>query len=232
MKVLSMAQQELSDWQHLRERMVQEQLEARSINDPRVLMAMREVPRHQFVPHELQHLAYRDGPLPIGQDQTISQPFIVAYMTQCLGLTGVETVLEIGTGSGYQTAVLCQLARHVYTIERHDSLAERAAANLEALDIQNVEIHVGDGSQGLPDMAPFDAIILSAAAPALPIALRGQLADGGRMILPVGDNHTQYLERVSRCGNTWNVEQLMPVMFVLLIGRYGFSQRATGAAGR
>ncbi len=227
-----MAQHELSDWQHLRERMVQEQLETRGITDPRVLKVMRDVPRHQFLPQELQHLAYRDSPLPIGQEQTISQPYIVAYMTQCLGLTGVETVLEIGTGSGYQTAILCSMARYVYTMERHDALAERAAVNLDALGIENVEIHVGDGSQGLPDMAPFDAIVVSAAAPALPIALRAQLAEGGRMVLPVGDNHSQYLERVSRCGNTWNVEQLMPVMFVLLIGRYGFSQRATGAAGR
>ncbi len=232
MKVLDMAQREVSNWQHLRERMVQEQLEARHITDPHVLRAMREIPRHHFVPHELEHLAYRDSPLPIGQDQTISQPYIVAYMTECLALTGCETVLEIGTGSGYQTAILCQLARHVYSIERHDSLAERAAANIDALGIENVEIHVGDGSQGLPDMAPFDAIVISAAAPALPIALRGQLAEGGRMVLPVGDSQSQYLERVYRCGNTWNIEQLMPVMFVLLIGRYGFSQRATGTAGR
>lgn len=138
----------------------------------------------------------------------------------------------IGTGSGYQTAILCKLARHVYTIERHNLLAERAAANLAQLGIENVDLHVGDGSQGLPDMAPYDAIIVTAAAPALPIALRAQLSEGACMVLPVGDNSVQYLERIRRCGNTWNVEQLISVMFVLLIGRYGFSQRATGAAGR
>ncbi len=227
-----MAPQEIHDWQSLRECMVHDQLEARGISDQRVLTAMRDVPRHLFVPPELSHLAYRDGPLPIGQEQTISQPFIVAYMAQCLGLTGAETVLEIGTGSGYQTAILCQLARHVYSIERHDPLAERAAARLESLGVQNVELHVGDGSQGLPDMAPFDAIIVSAAAPALPTTLRAQLADGGCMVLPVGDSQTQYLELIRRTGNTWNIEQLIPVMFVLLIGRYGFGQRATGASGR
>ena len=227
-----MAQREFHDWQPLCERMVHDQLEARGITDPHVLKAMRETPRHLFVPHELQPLAYRDSPLPIGNEQTISQPFIVAYMTQCLGLTGTETVLEIGTGSGYQTAILCKLARHVYTIERHNLLAERAAANLAQPGIENVDLHVGDGSQGLPDMAPYDAIIVTAAAPALPIALRAQLSEGACMVLPVGDNSVQYLERIRRCGNTWNVEQLISVMFVLLIGRYGFSQRATGAAGR
>ena len=213
------------DFNSLRERMIQEQLEARNIFDPRVLTAMRDVPRHHFVPDELRHLAYRDGPLPIGYEQTISQPFIVAYMTQCLQLSGHETVLEIGTGSGYQTAILCQLANHVVSIERHGALAERAAASLEALDIDNVEIHEGDGSQGLPDMAPFDAILVSAAAPAIPQALLAQLAESGRMVLPVGDSYNQYLERVYRMGNTWQIEQLIPVMFVLMIGRYGFSPR-------
>jgi protein-L-isoaspartate(D-aspartate) O-methyltransferase len=213
------------DFNSLRERMIQEQLEARNIFDPRVLTAMRDVPRHHFVPDELRHLAYRDGPLPIGYEQTISQPFIVAYMTQCLQLSGHETVLEIGTGSGYQTAILCQLANHVVSVERHGPLAERAAANLEALGIENVEIHEGDGSQGLPDMAPFDAILVSAAAPAIPHALLAQLAESGRMILPVGDSYNQYLERVYRMGNTWQIEQLIPVMFVLMIGRFGFGPR-------
>ncbi len=221
---------ETYDWQALREHMVQEQLAARNIIDPRVLSAMRNIPRHMFVPDDLRHLAYRDSPLPIGNDQTISQPYIVAYMTQALGLTGTETLLEIGTGSGYQTAILCQLAHQVYSIERHAKLAEQAGARLEALDIHNVELMVGDGSQGLADMAPFDAILVTAAAPALPIVLRSQLADGGRMVLPVGDNQNQYLERVTRRGETWQVERLLPVMFVLLIGRYGFSQRAPGAS--
>src|SRR5579859_82872 len=203
-----------TDWQALREQMIQEQLAARQITDPRVLAIMRDIPRHLFVADELQHLAYRDSPLPIGQDQTISQPFIVGYMTQCLSLTGNETVLEVGTGSGYQTAILSRLAKFVYTIERHDALAQQAATRLEALNLDNVEFHVGDGSQGLPDMAPFDAILITAAAPALPNTLRTQLAEGGRMALPIGDNHSQFLERITRTGNTWLIERLMPVMFV------------------
>ncbi len=220
------------DFNTLRKRMVQEQLEARNISDPRVLTAMNDVPRHHFVPDELRHLAYHDSPLAIGQDQTISQPFIVAYMTQCLQLSGHETVLEVGTGSGYHTAILCQLAAHVTTIERNGLLAERAARNLETLGVDNVEIYEGDGSQGLPDMAPFDAIIVSAAVPAIPNMLRAQIAEGGRMILPVGDSHNQYLERVIRMGFAWQIEQLIPVMFVLMIGRHGFSQRPTGSTQR
>jgi len=149
-------------------------------------------------------------------------------MTQALQLSGHETILEIGTGSGYQTAVLCQLARHVISIERHSALAERAAATLDALGIDNVEILEGDGSQGVPDMAPFDAIVVSAAAPAIPNTLMTQLGDGGRMVIPVGDTYSQYLQRVYRSGTTWQIEQLMPVMFVLMIGRYGFSSRVAG----
>jgi protein-L-isoaspartate(D-aspartate) O-methyltransferase len=220
------------DFNSLRKRMVQDQLEARNIFDPRVLMAMRDIPRHHFVPDELQHLAYHDGPLPIGHDQTISQPFIVAYMTQCAQLSGHETVLEIGTGSGYHTAILCQLAHHVTSIERNPSLADRAAEKLTDLGFDNFEIHNGDGSQGLADMAPFDAIVVSAAVPAVPNSLLAQLSDGGRLILPVGDSHNQYLERVVRSANTWQLEQLIPVMFVLMIGRYGYSQRPTGSAQR
>jgi protein-L-isoaspartate(D-aspartate) O-methyltransferase len=220
------------DFNSLRERMVQEQLEARNIFDPRVLNAMRDIPRHYFVPDELRHLAYRDGPLPIGFEQTISQPFIVAYMSQCLQLSGHETVLEIGTGSGYQTAILCQLASHVISIERHGPLAESAAEKLEMLDIDNVEIHEGDGSQGLQDMAPFDAILVSAAAPAIPNVLMAQLAESGRMVLPIGDSYNQYLQRIYRMGNTWQVEQLIPAMFVLMIGRYGYTTRPTGFTQR
>jgi protein-L-isoaspartate(D-aspartate) O-methyltransferase len=213
------------DFNTLRERMVQEQIEARNIIDPRVLMAMRELPRHCFVPDELRHLAYHDKPLPIGQEQTISQPFIVAYTTQCLQLSGHENVLEIGTGSGYQTALLCRLARQVTSIERIGALAERAAETLGTLGIDNVEVHEGDGSQGLPDMAPYDAIIVSAAVPAIPQTLMSQLSEGGRLILPVGDNHNQYLQRVYRTGYTWTIEQLIPVLFVLMVGRYGFTHR-------
>ncbi len=155
-----------------REQMVIEQLEGRNITNPRVLAAMRKVPRHVFVPPDLQHLAYRDGPLPIGRDQTISQPYIVALMTQYLMLSGHEVVLEVGTGSGYQTAILCELASQVYSLERDPVLANQAATRLTGLGYRNVEVLVGDGSQGLADMSPFDAILVSAAAPAIPGPLR------------------------------------------------------------
>lgn len=206
-----------------RSRMVATQLAARGIHDVRVLTAMRSIPRHRFLPPSLLHVAYSDQPLPIGENQTISQPYIVALMTQMLHLTGTETVLEIGTGSGYQTAVLCRLARRVYTLEFHPRLAGRAARVLDLLGISNVEIHVGDGSQGLPDMAPFDAIVVTAAAPALPGPLRSQLSpEGGRLVIPVGSQHDQYLEQVTRWGSRWSIEQGERVRFVPLVGRYGF----------
>jgi protein-L-isoaspartate(D-aspartate) O-methyltransferase len=207
----------------VREEMVVRQLMARDIHDPAVLEAMRTVPRHRFVAAEVRHLAYRDCPLPIGDEQTISQPYIVALMTQMLKLKGYERVLEVGTGSGYQTAVLCQLAAQVYSLERHPRLADRAAQILSQLGYDNVEIHIGDGSQGLPDMSPFDAILVTAAAPALPGPLRSQLYEnGGRMVLPIGDTKEQFLEQITRFGNRWEIEQSVPVHFVPLIGRYGF----------
>lgn len=206
-----------------REEMVVRQLAERGIRDARVLQAMRDIPRHRFVSAELQHLAYRDCPLPIGDNQTISQPYIVAWMTELLALRSTERVLEIGTGSGYQTALLCALAGQVYSLERHARLADRAATILAELGLNNVEIHVGDGSQGLADMAPFNAIIVTAAAPALPGPLRSQLHPrGGRMVLPVGDDRQQYLELVTRSGERWQIERVGAVRFVPLIGRYGF----------
>jgi protein-L-isoaspartate(D-aspartate) O-methyltransferase len=210
------------DYEMLRERMVRDQLEARGIDDPRVLEAMRYVPRHRFVPEQAQPLAYEDGPLPIGNNQTISQPYIVALMTQMLEVTIDDAVLEIGTGSGYQTAVLSRLARFVYSLERYPDLGGRASALLDDLGYHNVEIYIGDGSQGLPDMAPFDAIIVTAAAPAIPGPLRSQMANGGRLILPIGDRNQQFLQRVRRAGDSWKVEALIPVMFVPLYGRHGF----------
>jgi protein-L-isoaspartate(D-aspartate) O-methyltransferase len=211
------------DFQAMRAHMVRDQLAARHIADPRVLEAMRQVPRHRFVPEHLQSLAYGDGPLPIGQNQTISQPYIVALMSQALELQPEDVVLEIGTGSGYQTAVLCQLARFVYSLERYPSLGEHACDVLDKLGYDNVEVHIGDGSQGLPDMAPFDAIIVTAAAPAIPGPLRAQMADEGRLVLPIGDQYQQFLQRVRRSGNSWEIEHLIPVMFVPLYGRHGFA---------
>lgn len=207
-----------------RHQMVETQLAARGIVDERVLEAMRRIPRHLFVHPNLAGHAYEDTPLPIAGGQTISQPYIVAFMTEALRLRGTERVLEIGTGSGYQTAVLCALAAHVYSLEYLPRLAAAAADALAQLGVTNVEIHVGDGSQGLPDMAPFDAIIVTAAAPAVPGPLRTQLApDGGRMVVPVGGRDAQDLLRVTRHGDRWRIEKLLPVRFVPLRGRYGFS---------
>jgi protein-L-isoaspartate(D-aspartate) O-methyltransferase len=207
-------------------RMVREQLVGRGIADPRVLEAMRAVPRHQFVPPEWQHLAYRDGPLPIGADQTISQPYIVAFMSELLGLAGHERVLEVGAGSGYQTAVLARLARQVYSIEWHAELAAQATERLARLGLTNAEIHVGDGSRGLPDQAPFDGILVTAAAPSVPPPLTAQLAPGGRLVIPIGTREGQSLERWQRSGEAWHVERLSPVMFVPLVGRWGQGEDA------
>ncbi len=207
----------------LRERMVREQLIARGISDARVLEAMRRVPRHEFVPPHLRAHAYEDGPLPIGGGQTISQPYIVAYMTQALALRPEDVVLEIGTGSGYQTAVLCELARQVYSLERRPELAERARETLTRLGYRNVRVLVGDGTRGLPEFAPYDAILVTAAAPAIPAPLREQLAEGGRLVLPIGGQRQQLLQRVRRHGDRWTVEDLLPVVFVPLYGEHGFT---------
>lgn len=216
----------------LRRRMVDEHLAARGIYDQRVLAVMRHVPRHEFVPAEFAARAYEDGPLPIGENQTISQPFVVALMTQELRLIGHERVLEIGTGSGYQTAILCQLAAYVYSIERNPHLARRAAQSLHGLLIENVDIHAGDGSQGLADMSPYDAVIVTAAAPVIPGPLCSQLSqNGGRMVIPVGNRERQVLQRVTRKGNRCHVEQIVAVKFVPLVGRYGFKTMPGGDPG-
>lgn len=210
-------------YRKMREQMVKEQLEAHQIHDPLVLNAMRTVPRHQFVPQNSRYLAYRDGPLPIGENQTISQPYIVAFMTQLLQLKGGERVLEIGTGSGYQTAVLCEIAGYVYTLERFPRLADRAGQMLTQLGYNNVDIHIGDGSQGLPDMGPFDAILVTAAAPSIPGPLCWQLnPEGGRLVMPVGDYKLQQLQVVRRKADHFTVEKSIKVRFVPLIGRHGF----------
>jgi protein-L-isoaspartate(D-aspartate) O-methyltransferase len=204
--------------------MVREQLASRNIRDPRVLAAMRSVPREQFVPPENRHLAYADGPLPIGQSQTISQPYIVALMTQLLELGGEEKVLEVGTGSGYQAAVLSHLAKSVYTVERHAPLARIADRVFSQLGLENIHIHVGDGTQGLPQDAPFEAIIVTAAAPEVPKPLLDQLADGGRLVIPVGGRRGQYLERWRRQADEFKSETLEPVAFVPLMGKHGWQE--------
>jgi protein-L-isoaspartate(D-aspartate) O-methyltransferase len=207
-----------------RERMVQTQLVARGISDPKVLYAMQKVPRHLFVEEALQNQAYGDFPLPIGEQQTISQPYIVAYMTEALQLTGVEKVLEIGTGCGYQAAILAELAPEVYSIERNYSLVSRARRILESLRYFNVKIKAGDGTLGWPEEAPFDAIIVTAAAPGIPKPLLDQLAMGGRIIIPVGDRNTQTLDLVHKTPEGLQHDYRGGCRFVKLIGNYGWEK--------
>ena len=201
-----------------RARMVKEQLQAREITDPRVLDVMGRVPRHLFVPREHRAAAYGDHPLPIGHGQTISQPFIVAFMTQALKIEPHHKVLEIGTGSGYQAAVLAELAREVYTIEIVPELAARAEQTLAALDYRNVHVRHGDGYQGWPEHAPFSKIILTAAPEAIPEALVDQLAVGGRMVLPVGPHFgDQELRILRKTPAGIEVERSLPVRFVPMV---------------
>ena len=201
--------------------MVLRQLMGGGISDRRVLEAFASIPRHLFVPVEYRSSAYGDHPLPIDFKQTISQPFIVAYMTQSLKLTGTERVLEVGTGSGYAAAILSALVLEVHTIEFIPTLAERAVRTLTDIGIGNVFVHVGDGSQGWNEAAPYDAIMVSAAAPRVPKPLLNQLADKGRMILPVGQMGYQELELWRRNGESFSHETLVPVAFVPLRGRDG-----------
>ncbi len=205
-----------------RERMVEEQLVRRGITDPRVLDAMRKIPRHLFVEEALRDRAYGDYPLPIGEGQTISQPYIVGIMTQLLGLSGCEKVLEIGTGSGYQTAVLAELTRRVCSVERIPSLAIRARATLETMGYTNVWVRTADGTLGWPDEAPFDRIMVSAASPSVPEPLFDQLAEGGRLVLPVGDAFSQTLTVVERVGGQMRTTADSGCVFVKLIGKYGW----------
>jgi len=205
-----------------RRRMVERQLRQRGIGDERVLAAMGEVPREAFLPEALRERAYEDSALPIGQEQTISQPWIVAAICQALALEGSELVLEVGTGSGYSAAVLARLAAHVVSIERHQSLSREAAEILEALGVRNVEIVVGDGSLGVPERAPFDAIAVHAAAPQPPPALIDQLADGGRLVVPTSGEGADVLTLLRRTGDRLETTGLGPCRFVPLIGEEGF----------
>jgi len=203
--------------------MVLKQLAERGIHDPRVLAIMGRLPRERFVPPDIRHLAYEDCALPIAENQTISQPYMVALMTEALRLRGPERVLEIGTGSGYQAAVLARLAGQLTTIERHPLLAEQATAILRDLGFRNLDVVIGDGSQGWPARAPYDAIIVTAGAPAVPDGLVSQLAPGGRLVIPVGDAKQQILMRLTRQDGQIQREEIIPCVFVPLIGAQGWN---------
>jgi protein-L-isoaspartate(D-aspartate) O-methyltransferase len=212
----------LSEFADRRARMVERQLRRRGIEDERVLAAMGEVPREAFLPEPLRDRAYADSALPIGEEQTISQPWIVAAICQALELDGSELVLEVGTGSGYSAAVLAWLAAHVVSVERHEQLSRAAAEVLESLGTRNVELVVGDGSLGVLQRAPFDAIAVHAAAPAAPPALIDQLADDGRLLVPVSGEDADALTVVRRRGDQIETRDLGPCRFVPLIGKEGF----------
>ncbi len=213
------------DYADRRERMVSQQIASRAIVDPAVLAAMRAVPREQFVLEPYRQYAYDDTPLPIPANQTISQPFIVAYMIAALALGPEDRVLEIGTGSGYAAAVLSRIAREVYTVERHYKLADYARSRLERLGYANVQVRHGDGTRGWPEHAPYDGVIVAAGGPAVPESLRGQLAIGGRLVMPVGRSRSaQNLILITRVDEgVYRDEMLVPVAFVPLIGDEGWS---------
>jgi len=212
------------DFDTERQLMVDKQMKRRGISNFNVLEAMREVPRHCFVPQELRSSAYNDCPLSIGEGQTISQPYMVALMTECLQLEGEEKVLEIGTGSGYQTAILANLVEKVYTVEIHKSLSERASRLLIDLGYNNIEFRVGDGSKGWPEESPFDGIIVTAGSPDIPHTLQSQLADGKRLVIPVGSRFVQTLYTITRVGSSFHKKESTGCVFVPLIGEFGWKE--------
>jgi protein-L-isoaspartate(D-aspartate) O-methyltransferase len=216
---------EETDYQRERLAMVEDQLRRRGISDARVLEAMGKVSRHLFVPGDYQVSAYDDRPLPIGEGQTISQPYMVAVMTQSLGLKGRERVLEIGTGSGYQAAVLAELCREVYTVERIPSLTRKAQKVLQEQGHMNIFFRTGDGSKGWPEEAPFDGIIVTAGAPEIPQTFKSQLAEGGRLVIPTGPRYTQTLFKLTRRGDHFKEEDITGCVFVPLVGDYGWEER-------
>lgn len=204
--------------------MVEDQIISRGVKNERVLAAMRKVPRHEFVPAAMQANAYADNALPLGEAQTISQPYMVALMSELLELTGTERVLEIGTGSGYQAAVLAELCAKVYTVERIKMLADRARATLDRLGYRTVAIKVYDGTYGWKEMAPFDAIVVTAGSPDVPQSLVDQLKDGGRMVIPVGERYGQRLVKVTKTREGVVSSTSIPCVFVPLIGNYGWKE--------
>ncbi len=216
-----------SPFEVARREMVARQIEQRGIRDARVLDAMRSVPRHLFVPDEYVYASYMDEPLPIGEGQTISQPFMVAAMAEALLLKGTERVLEIGAGSGYQAAVLSHLAREVIAIEAQPLLASSARERLARLGYVNVRVEQGDGSAGWPPDAPYDAILVTAAAPSVPAPLVEQLGEGGRLVLPVGGAENQELIRITKSERRTSRESLYACRFVPLVGRHGWQDRRT-----
>jgi protein-L-isoaspartate(D-aspartate) O-methyltransferase len=211
------------DLNQARARMVQEQIEARGVRDPRVLAAMRSVERHRFIPAEYAEHAYDDGPLPIGDSQTISQPYMVALTCEAAALSGSERVLEVGTGSGYQAAVLAHLTREVYSIECIEHLHHRARILLNAMGLANVHLILGDGSEAYAAAAPYDAIIVSAAMPHIPRIMLQQLAPAGRLVAPIGEDELQSLVRVSLNNGHWQEEYFGECRYVKMTGKHGFS---------
>jgi protein-L-isoaspartate(D-aspartate) O-methyltransferase len=207
-----------------RRAMIETQIRKRGVSSPRVLEAMAAVPRHEFVSFQFRNDAYADKPLPIGEGQTISQPYMVAAMTEALELTGTERVLEIGTGSGYQAAVLSLLVRQVITVESHTSLALAAQERLTNLGYANVHVHNGDGSAGFADAAPYDAILVTAGAPEIPRVFASQLREGGHVVIPVGDRDNQELVQARMENGELKSRVLFNCKFVLLLGRYGWTR--------
>jgi len=207
-----------------RGRMVDEQIVSRGVKDERVLAVMRKIPRHEFLPEAIRGMAYTDNALPLGEGQTMSQPYMVALMTEFLGLKGPERVLEIGTGSGYQAAVLAELSEKVYTVERIKFLADKARATLDRLGYKSVAIKVYDGTYGWKEMAPFDAIVVTAGSPDVPAPLVEQLKEGGRMVIPVGDRYGQELITVVKTAEGMITRRSIPCVFVPLIGNHGWKE--------
>jgi protein-L-isoaspartate(D-aspartate) O-methyltransferase len=207
-----------------RMRMVEEQIVGRGVTNERVLAAMRKVPRHEFLPEGIRAMSYQDSALPLGEGQTMSQPYMVAFMSEFMDLTGTERVLEIGTGSGYQAAVLAELCGKVYTVERIKMLADRARANLDRLGYRSVALKVYDGTYGWTDMAPFDAIMVTAGSPDIPAPLLEQLKEGGRLVIPVGDRYGQNLLKVVKTPQGPVTQRSIPCVFVPLIGNHGWKE--------